>query len=293
LAPEGWHEQVKGEVRKHESIRSSPPESVSRYRILKEIGRGGVGIVYEATDPELRRTVAVKVLSQGWTNSGVIWRFFREGEVMARLAHPNIVSVYDVGEHESQPFLVMEFVQGRTLQDLLNQGGEKPRALVEMLEKAARGVAHAHELGIVHRDLKPGNILISIEGRPKVTDFGLAHWDAFSAELTKSGTAVGTPRYMAPEQMEGRTREITPRTDVYALGAILYEILTGRAVVKGGTIGEVFSSALHDEVVPPPTDQQEDLSRSRDRLPEVSRERSGTTVCLREGIRGGLEAIPG
>src|SRR5207247_1193238 len=146
----------------------------------------------------------------------------------ARRSHPNVVQVFDAGEAEGRTYLVMELVKGRPLSEAIAARGADLRPLLVLLEKAARGVAAAHAAGIVHRDIKPANILVTESGEPKVGDFGLAHWLDSDTQLTKSGSPLGTPMYMSPEQVMGDSKGIRPATDVYALGAILYEILTGR-----------------------------------------------------------------
>jgi len=199
----------------------------------------------------LQRTVAVKVISPGGISAAAVYRFFREGAIMARLTHPNIVGVHDVGEHEGQPFIVMECVEGKTLHQVLQERKLGQKALLQLLQEAALGTAHAHAQGIVHRDLKPGNILVSSDGHPKIVDFGLAYVTETSVHLTKTGTALGTPRYMAPEQASGRMEKVGPHTDVYALGAILYEILTGRPAAPGKVLAEILAQITGQDPITP------------------------------------------
>jgi predicted Ser/Thr protein kinase len=228
------------------------PEDVSleRYELRERLGEGASAVVYGAWDRQLKRPVAVKVLRDFVGLSDVArQRFRREAEASAGLAHPHIIQVYDVAERQGRLYLVMELVEGKSLAGLLGQGGA--RDLARILEKAARGVAAAHDKGVVHRDLKPANILVTREGEPKVADFGLAHLLDSPADLTRSGTPLGTPHYMSPEQVQGRVKEITPRTDVYALGAILYEALTGRTVHHAETTIELYQKILRDDPVAP------------------------------------------
>jgi serine/threonine-protein kinase len=226
--------------------------ALSRFEIEGGIGQGATAVVYRARDRRLNRTVAVKVLREGAaTNDVVRERFRREAQAAAGLAHPNVVTVFDAGEEEGRLFLVMELVEGRPL-DVLLKDPETPRGgLVPLLAGAARGVGAAHERGIVHRDLKPANILVTPAGEPKVGDFGLAHVLETRTELTRTGTALGTPLYMAPEQVEARAADISPRTDVYALGAILYEILTGHPPHEAASLADLYARIVRRDPVPP------------------------------------------
>lgn len=225
---------------------------LSRFDLQDVLGQGATAVVYRARDKTLNRTVAVKVLRElGGASDVVRERFRREAQAAAGLSHPNVVTVYDAGEEEGRAFLVMELVEGRPLDRLLK---EEPKGNpLALLEKAARGVAAAHERGIVHRDLKPANILVTASGEPKVGDFGLAHLVETRTELTRTGTALGTPLYMAPEQVEARSGEISPRTDVYALGAILYEMLTGRPPHVGASLADLYARIVRQDPVPPRT----------------------------------------
>ncbi len=250
--PEGWRELIREGLRFHESGRSTDRGRLSRYERQGELGRGGVGLVYRAFDRELHRPVAIKILSEGSVaRPEVLKRFQREGEVMAGLSHPNLVTIYDMGEEEGRPFIVMELVEGETLNQGLQRNRWSLRRQIELLEQTARGVGHAHAHGIVHRDLKPANILVTPSGTPKVADFGLAHLSETPLTLTQSGMMFGTPLYMAPEQVEARPEKLSARTDVYALGAILYEILTGAPpYAGGGSPAEVFTRILDQDPIP-------------------------------------------
>jgi WD40 repeat protein/predicted Ser/Thr protein kinase len=212
------------------------PERIGEYRLLRLIGRGGMGVVYEALHERLDRRVALKLLGRmSLADSIARERFRREAEATAKLEHPNIVQVFEVGEHQGQPFLALEYVPGPSLADQWKQARQSPREGAELVEQLARAIHYAHEQGIVHRDLKPANVLISPD-RPKITDFGLAqHLE--ETGLTITGEIVGTPDYMAPEQTLGKCsqRTIGKAADIYALGAILYTALTGRPPFQGAT----------------------------------------------------------
>jgi tRNA A-37 threonylcarbamoyl transferase component Bud32 len=226
--------------------------NLPRFEIRTRLGEGASAIVYAAWDRELHRRVALKVLRPEIGLGDVAReRFRREAQATAGLTHPHVVTVYDAGEADGHFYLVMELVEGRPLGEML-KGGKLPQdEALRLLVKVARGVSAAHQKGIVHRDLKPANLLVTPSGEPKVGDFGLAHLTGDRTELTRTGTTLGTPLYMSPEQVEGRSKEVTPRTDVYALGAILYEILTGRPPHVGEVTMELYRSIVHDSVVSP------------------------------------------
>jgi len=230
--------------------------ALGRYTILREIARGGMGLVYEAEDPQLMRRVALKVIRAGDTAPAVIARLRREASIAARLRHPNIVVVHEVGQAGDTHFIAMDYVEGCTLADVF-RGRLAPRAeLVRMIEDVARAVAYAHGQGVIHRDVKPGNVLVE-KGTRRVllTDFGLAHAEDGLA-LTRSQAVMGTPHYMAPEQVDGRARHVDARTDVYGLGAVLYEALAGRPPFTGVTPAELFGRILNEEPSRPPGDPE-------------------------------------
>jgi serine/threonine-protein kinase len=230
----------------------SPPGSSTRYQIESRLGEGATAVVYRAMDRELKRPVAIKVLRQGaaFTEIGRK-RFHREAQVAGGLSHPNIVAVHDSGEVGGQPYLVMELVEGQPLSAILALRKYEQRPMVELLEKVARGVSAAHDKGVVHRDLKPANIMITPQGEPKVGDFGLVHLMGSETGLTRTGATLGTPLYMAPEQISGGAALISPASDVYALGVILYEILTGRPPHIGDSVAEIYGKVVHDDPLPP------------------------------------------
>jgi tRNA A-37 threonylcarbamoyl transferase component Bud32 len=257
---------------------------LTRYEIRGRIGEGATAVVYRAWDRELKRAVAVKVLKDRAATSEVArQRFRRESQAAAGLSHPNLIPVYDVGEEGGHLFLVMELVEGRTLGDLLR--GRADPARVGLLEKVARGVATAHAKGIVHRDLKPGNILVTESGEPKVADFGLAHLLAPDEELTRTGSALGTPLYMSPEQVRGQGKEITPRTDVYALGAILYELLSGRPPLLADTPLDLYQKILNEDPAPVPGARADLETIARKALAKEPAGRYATAAEFAEDLR--------
>jgi tRNA A-37 threonylcarbamoyl transferase component Bud32 len=230
--------------------------AIPGYEVVREISRGGMGVVYEARQAALNRTVALKmVLGDSQADDRVLARFLAEAEAVGAVRHPNVVQVYDCGQFFNRPYMVLEFCPGGTLADRLRAkpGGAPPldpRHAAELVLKIARGVAAAHARGIVHRDLKPSNILFDESGEPKVADFGLAK-RAAGSELTRAGDVMGTPAYMAPEQAGGKTKEIGPAADVWAVGAILYECLTGARPFDGTTPAEVLAAVQAADPVPP------------------------------------------
>jgi serine/threonine-protein kinase len=261
-----------------------PPE----YELIEVIGRGGMGVVYKARQVSLNRVVAVKmILAGGHAGDASLERFRVEAEAAARLRHEGIVQVYDAGRHAGRPYLAMEFVEGGSLKDRLD-GAPRPNGeAAHLVERMARIVHATHEAGIVHRDLKPGNVLLSVgqafqpdDGcgasvrresltyAPRLTDFGLAKLADESGALTQSGEVLGTPGYMAPEQARGQSKGALPAVDVYALGAILYELLTGRPPFRGATTADTLLQVVNDKPVPP-------------RLLNSQVDRDLETVCLK------------
>lgn len=229
-----------------------PDRTIGRYQILDEIGRGGFGIVYKANDPKLKRAVALKLLTAGeGASEEDIQRFMREAESAAKLHHPNIVPIHELDVHEGRHFFTMDLIEGPTLSKLIGEDDITARRAVEILQEVARAVHHAHEHGIVHRDIKPDNILIARDGRPMVTEFGLAKRVEGHTRLTRSGATMGTPQYMPPEQARGQVRRIDARSDVYALGAVLYEMITGRPPFEGATIFEIIEKVVYEDADPP------------------------------------------
>ncbi len=204
------------------------PRDFGPYELIREIGRGGMGVVYEARQKGLDRSVAVKMILAGHLASPeLVRRFQAEARAAARLRHSNIVHIHDVGQFNGQDFFAMEYIEGQSLAERIKQGPIDIPTAVRLVAAVARAVEHLHQQGIVHRDLKPSNILLDAEGMPYVTDFGLAKIFAEGTDMTATGVIAGTPSYMAPEQASGRRAAVTPATDIYSLGAILYELLTG------------------------------------------------------------------
>ena len=252
--------------------RVEPPAELPRipgYDVQALLGYGGMGIVYKARDLRLNRPVAIKMLLAGaYARPEERERFFREAEAAAGLRHPNIVQVYDLGDHDSWPYFSLEFVEGGTLAQKLGGMPQPVRQAATLVITLAGAVEVAHQGGIIHRDLKPANVLLSADGTPKISDFGLARRLDGGAALTLSGAAVGTPSYMAPEQAQGNTRAIGPALDIYSLGAILYKLLTGRPPFRAETASETEFQVITQEPVPP--------SRLNAKVP-----RDIETICLK------------
>src|SRR5579884_3139045 len=243
--------------------------TIGSYEVLDILGRGGMGVVYRARHRQLGHEVALKmILNAGHAGQQELARFRLEAAAVARLHHAGIVHIHDFGEHDGQPFFSLELVEGGSLATRLKQGPLASRDAAALVEQLARAVQHAHERGILHRDLKPANVLLTKEGEPKVTDFGLAKQLNADEGLSQTGHVLGTPSYMAPEQAAGRVRAAGPATDVYALGAVLYECLTGQPPLRGTTPLETMQQVLTREPVPP-----------RRLNPAVPRDLE--TVCLR------------
>ncbi|MGA2699736.1 MAG: protein kinase [Isosphaeraceae bacterium] len=242
---------------------------IGNYQILQEIGRGGMGVVYKARQANLSRIVALKMILAG-EHSGLRERarLRNEAQAAAQLMHPNVVQIFEIGEHQGLPFLAMEYVAGGNLTRTLRAMPQAFRWSARLTETMARAIHVAHQRGIVHRDLNPSNILIALDGTPKISDFGLAKFLVDDKGLSLSGVFLGTPSYMAPEQVSGNGQTIGPGTDVYALGALLYEMLTGAAPFRGFTPMETLCQVMEAQLVPP--------SRLRHGVPEDLE-----TICLK------------
>jgi WD40 repeat protein/predicted Ser/Thr protein kinase len=223
---------------------------IADYEVLAELGRGGMGVVYKARQPGLGRLVALKMILAG-IHAGPrdLERFRREAQTLAQLKHPHIVPIYEVGEWEGRPFFSLELLEGGSLKDLLDGTPWDPAEAARCIEVLARAMHAAHQQGIVHRDLKPGNILRAADGSLKISDFGLAK-RLDEEGISATGDVMGTPSYMAPEQAAGRVKEVGPLSDVWALGAILYELLTGRPPFREHTSAETIRQLLDREPVP-------------------------------------------
>jgi Protein kinase domain/Cache domain len=233
---------------------SPPPLSPPGYDVQGELGRGGMGVVYTARQVSLNRVVALKmILSGAHADTTDLARFRKEAETIARLQHPNIVQIHEVGEHDGRPFFSLELCSGGSLERKLNGTPLPPQEAAALVETLARAMAAAHQKDIIHRDLKPANVLLTEDGVPKVTDFGLAKkldGDADAAGgLTETGNVMGTPSYMAPEQALGKS-DVGRAADVYALGAILYECLSGRPPFRAATPMDTIMQVIADDPVP-------------------------------------------
>ncbi len=228
-----------------------PPADFGRYRIVRKLGAGGMGAVYLARDTQLERDVALKVPNfAAQDRQQLVTRFYREARAAATLNHPNICPIYDVGEIQGMPYLTMAYIEGGKLSDFIRHDKPMPeRQAVLLIRKLASALAEAHRKGIVHRDLKPSNVMIDGRQEPIVTDFGLARRGGDeSSQLTHPGALLGTPAYMSPEQVLGRTEEIGPQCDVYSLGAMLYQLLSGRLPFSGppmAVAGQILTSEPH------------------------------------------------
>ncbi len=253
-----WLVRSVNEARVPEVEPEPPPKPAGRrdllfgkFEIVGELARGAMGIVYKARQAGLERIIAVKVMREGEeaTQEQVV-RFHREAELASKLRHPNIVPIHDVGVYEGKHYFTMDFIEGETLEGRLKRGRMRHEEAASLLEKVARAIHFAHTKGVVHRDLKPSNLLLDERGEPQVTDFGLARRMDVKSVLTQSGAALGTPFYMAPEQICGDNARIDGRSDVFALGVILYEMLAGRRPFSGNSAVEIFQQVTQEE--PPP-----------------------------------------
>jgi WD40 repeat protein len=252
--------QIQGLFQRESSatLHSPPPSCDGRptappgYEIEEEIGRGGMGVVYRARHVALNRRVALKLVLAGpHAGPDRLARIRVEAEAVARLQHPNVVQIFEVGQHDGCTFLALEFVEGNDLARAFAGTPQAPRRVAALVESLARAVHQVHRQGIVHRDLKPANILLAADGTPKIADFGLAKLLEGSTARTDSGAVLGTASYMAPEQASGRPGRVEPATDVYALDAVLYQGLTGRPPFQGETPLDTFQQVLTAEVIPP------------------------------------------
>src|SRR5436189_5557157 len=239
------------------------------YELLEEIGRGGQGVVYRAHQKSLNRTVALKVIGLGhWATEAHLKRFRREAESAASLEHPCIVPIYEVGEREGTCYFSMGFIEGDQLDEVVRREPMAPRRAAELIAKVARTVHYAHEHHILHRDIKPGNILLDQQGEPHLTDFGLARLVETESTVTRTMEVLGTPSYMAPEQAVGNNASVSSVTDVYGLGAVLYQLLTAHPPFAGGTTYETVRLVLDTEPRQP-------------RLLHPKIDRDLNTICLK------------
>src|SRR5881398_2671253 len=239
------------------------------YELLEEVGRGGQGVVFRARQKSLNRTVALKVISLGqWASKAHLKRFRREAEAAASLDHSGIVPIYEVGERDGSCYFSMKLIEGGQLDDVAKRESMPIRRAVELIAKVARTVHYAHDHSILHRDIKPGNILLDQKGEPHLTDFGLARLVEMESTMTRTLDVLGTPSYMAPEQAVGNNAAISSATDVYGIGAVLYQLLTGHPPFAGGTTYETIKLLEDTEPRPP-----------RSLNPKIDRDLS--TICLK------------
>jgi eukaryotic-like serine/threonine-protein kinase len=233
-----------------------PPGATRRrigdYELLEEIARGGMGVVYRARQVSLDRLVALKMILAGQLASETeVTRFRREAEAAASLQHPHIVAIHEVGIHEGQHYFSMDYVAGRSLAEIVHAGPLSARRAACYVQLIAEAIHYAHGKGITHRDLKPANVLIDALVQPRITDFGLARRTETTSDLTASGEVLGTPSYLSPEQATGNLAAIGPASDVYSLGAMLCELLTGRPPFRGETTVATLRQVVDDEPVAP------------------------------------------
>src|SRR5262245_12469447 len=224
---------------------------LGKFELIATVGSGAFGTVYKARDPGLDRVVAVKVpRGAALPGSADLDRFLREARSVAQLRHPAIVPVYEVGQTDGTPYLVSEFVEGVTLADLLTARRLPPADAARLVADLADALQYAHERGVVHRDVKPSNVMLGPGDRPYLMDFGLAKRDAGDARVTTDGQVLGTPAYMSPEQARGEAARVDGRSDVYSLGVVMYELLTGEAPFRGN-VRMLLHQVMHDEPRPP------------------------------------------
>ena len=243
-----------GPVSTAETADTSPPRVryFGDYEIIREIARGGMGVVFQARQMSLNRPVALKMILAGQLANDVdVKRFYTEAEAAANLDHPGIVPIYEVGQHEDQHYFSMGFVEGQSLSHRLADGPLPPREAAELIGRVSEAIEFAHQHGVIHRDLKPANILLDKNGNPRVTDFGLAKKIESDSGLTGSGQIMGTPSYMPPEQAGVKRGEVGPAADVYALGATLYALITGRPPFQASTPLDTVLLVVEAEPVPP------------------------------------------
>ena len=263
------HETATLDTASSQQVARGPADwpEIPGYEILGELGRGAMGIVYKARHLRLNRVVALKMVQDSrCLHPENLVRFLSEAEAVAGVHHPHIAQIYDVGQINSRPYYTMESVEGGTLAQKIARAPQSARQAAHMVEMLARAAHAAHQCGIVHRDLKPANVLLAADGTPRITDFGLAKRIQSDSGLTQTGEILGTPGYMAPEQADGRNKNLGPLTDVYALGAILYEMLTGRPPFVGVTVLDVLDQVRKKEPLP--------FTRLRIRVP-----RDLETIC--------------
>ena len=271
--------------------------TIPGYQIVGVLGRGGMGVVYEARQVGLNRTVALKMILAGeHASASQLGRFAAEARAVAQIRHPNIVQIYEIGDHDGLPYFSLEYCPGGSLDKRLNHEPQKPAAAAALAETLARAMAAAHAAGVIHRDLKPANVLLDADGTPKITDFGLARERDAAEGHTRTGSVLGTPHYMSPEQALGKTHEVGPAADQYSLGATLYELITGRPPFQGATMMETLEQVRKKEPVPP-TQLQPGCSRDLETiclkaLQKEPEKRYADCAALADDLRAFLDGRP-
>ena len=224
-------------------------KKIGKYEIVSILGKGAMGIVYKAVDPDIDRKVAIKTIrfdlvTEGSDSEELMQRFMREAQAAGKLSHPNIVTIYDVGREKDMTYIVMQYIEGPSLQRVIASGEKNTtQQVVQLMTQVCSALEYAHKFGIVHRDIKPGNVLIDNEGKPYICDFGVARIE--TSTLTQSGTAVGTPSYMSPEQVKGK--KVDKRSDIFSMGCILYEFLAGKRPFEAESITTVIYKIINEE----------------------------------------------
>jgi tRNA A-37 threonylcarbamoyl transferase component Bud32 len=261
------------------------PRAVGRFTVKQLLGRGAFGNVYKALDEELDRSVAVKVPRAGYFGAKEDEeRFLREARSAARLRHPGIVAVHEIGNDRGVPYIVSEFVESRTLAELIAESRPGFRESAALTASIAEALDFAHAQGVVHRDIKPGNLLIDRAGQPHISDFGLARRGDEDVTVTIDGQILGTPAYMSPEQALGDTAKVGPRSDQYSLGVVLYELLTGERPFRGSK-SMLLEQVIRDEPRTSAAAQRSHPAGPRDHLPQSSRQGPRRSLCIRARIR--------
>jgi serine/threonine protein kinase len=273
-------------------------DGLDRYHVDEVLGSGGMAVVYRARDEELDRPVAVKLLADNLAaDEAFRKRFLREARLAARVAHKNVVQVYDCGEAEGRPYIVMEYVEGETLAELLGREGSLPPAkAVGLALQVCSGLDHAHQAGLVHRDIKPQNLLIGDEGTVKIVDFGIAR-PSHGTQLTETGSVLGTAAYLAPEQAAGE--EVTPAADIYAVGVVLYEMLAGRTPHTAESLTQLLVGkqeqpipALRELAPETPAPLEDVIMRCLARLPRYRPQSAGELAAALAATSAEVPTVP-